>query len=210
MNVIEPAADSIDPAASPVKKACTKCGVEKALEEFYFEKRRKDGRSCWCKQCIGISQREFRRSPEYKKKHRAYMQRPERKKWWRAYRRRPEYKAWQRARHKQRAASDPQYRLARSLRGRLSLALKGQLKVARTLELLGCTLEDLQKHLESQFKDGMTWENYGEWHIDHIKPCASFDLTDPAQQRLCAHYTNLQPLWAAENISKGAKHPSKS
>jgi hypothetical protein len=52
----------------------------------------------------------------------------------------------------------------------------------------------------------MTWENYGPvWHVDHIRPCASFDLTDPAQQRECFHFSNLQPLFAAENLAKGDK-----
>jgi hypothetical protein len=67
-------------------------------------------------------------------------------------------------------------------------------------------VEQLRQHLEAQFTDGMSWDNYGRdgWHIDHIRPCASFDLTDPEQQRQCFHYTNLQPLWAADNIRKGA------
>lgn len=60
-------------------------------------------------------------------------------------------------------------------------------------------------HLESQFEPGMTWENRRKWHIDHIIPCAAFDLTDTEQQRACFHYTNLRPLWASENISKGTK-----
>ena len=61
-------------------------------------------------------------------------------------------------------------------------------------------------HLEAQFKPGMTWDNYGlkGWHVDHIRPCASFDLRDPEQQRRCFHYTNLQPLWAEENLKKGS------
>jgi hypothetical protein len=61
--------------------------------------------------------------------------------------------------------------------------------------------------LQSKFKEVITWENHGKYagHIDHIIPCASFDLTDPEQQKKCFHYTNLQPLWAHENLSKGAK-----
>ena len=66
---------------------------------------------------------------------------------------------------------------------------------------------DLKLHLENQFVDGMNWNNYGKngWHIDHIKPCASFDLTDPKQQKICFHYTNLQPLWAIDNLIKHSK-----
>jgi len=72
------------------------------------------------------------------------------------------------------------------------------------MELIGCSAEELVAHLEAQFTEGMTWENYGEWHVDHVRPCASFDLTDPAQQRQCFHHTNLQPLWAEENLTKGS------
>ena len=63
-------------------------------------------------------------------------------------------------------------------------------------------MAELKAYLELQFTDGMTWENRGNWHIDHIRPCASFDLTDPEQQKQCFHYTNLQPLWAADNLAK--------
>ena len=66
---------------------------------------------------------------------------------------------------------------------------------------------ELVTYIEKLFVDGMSWDNYGPtgWHIDHIKPCASFDLTNQDEQRQCFHYTNLQPLWAADNIRKGAK-----
>lgn len=72
---------------------------------------------------------------------------------------------------------------------------------------MGCSTETLKLHLEKQFKPGMTWGNHGVkgWHIDHIKPCASFDLTKPDDQLKCFHYTNLQPLWWHENLSKGDK-----
>ena len=75
------------------------------------------------------------------------------------------------------------------------------------MELLGVSMNEVRAYLELQFKSGMTWENYGYkgWHIDHIIPCASFDLTDPEQQRRCFHYTNLQPLWWHENLAKGDK-----
>ena len=71
----------------------------------------------------------------------------------------------------------------------------------------------LKQYLEKQFTKGMSWDNYGNpngdhtscWHIDHIKPCASFDLTQEDQQKECFHYTNLQPLWAIDNLKKGGK-----
>jgi len=103
--------------------------------------------------------------------------------------------------------TNPNYKLAKNLRSRLTTALKhGRgAKSASTLQLLGCTVDELKVKLESRFHPGMTWDNYGEWHVDHIKPCASFDLSDPAQQQLCFHWTNLQPLWALENLQKSDK-----
>ena len=67
---------------------------------------------------------------------------------------------------------------------------------------MGCSIEFLKEYLEKQFKSGMNWDNYGEWHVDHIIPCVSFDLSDPEQQKKCFYYTNLQPLWAIENLEK--------
>ncbi len=76
-------------------------------------------------------------------------------------------------------------------------------KSAPTARLIGCSIQELCQHLESQFRQGMTWENYGPiWHVDHIKPCAAFDLTKPEEQTACFHYTNLQPLFAEENLTK--------
>lgn len=99
--------------------------------------------------------------------------------------------------------------VANNLRCRLNNALKAKKKdKLHNLNFLnGCSIEELCSHLESLFQEGMTWENWSRdgWHIDHIRPCASFDLTDSAQQRECFHYTNLQPLWAADNIRKSDK-----
>ncbi len=83
---------------------------------------------------------------------------------------------------------------------------RGQ-KVGSAVRDLGCSVDKLKKHLESRFRFGMTWENYGMWHIDHIRPLASFDLTDRVQFLQACHYTNLQPLWAPENLGKGARVP---
>jgi hypothetical protein len=74
-------------------------------------------------------------------------------------------------------------------------------------DLLGAPIEFVRLHIESQFLPGMSWKNHGKhgWHIDHIKPISSFDLTDPEQVKKAGHYTNLAPLWAYDNWSKGAK-----
>lgn len=106
---------------------------------------------------------------------------------------------------KQYRATTPLWKVKHNVRTRLR-----ELIANRSLhfsELTGCTGQELVAHLEAQFIAGMSWDNYGidGWHIDHIRPCASFDLTDPEQQRQCFHYTNLQPLWAADNLAKSDK-----
>lgn len=106
---------------------------------------------------------------------------------------------------KLRLKNNPNIRLIHNLRVRLYEVLKGKIKTSSTLNLLGCSVDELWIYLESQFQPGMTRENYGTWHIDHIKPCSSFDFTDPDQQKKCFHYTNLQPLWAEDNIKKSNK-----
>ena len=110
-----------------------------------------------------------------------------------------------------RRKTDPTFRLEANLRSRTNGAIKNNSKSKSTIELLGCTVEHARKHLESQFTDGMNWETYGfyGWHIDHIIPCASFDLSIPEQQRQCFHFTNLQPLWAKDNLSKNDKLPDQ-
>jgi len=95
------------------------------------------------------------------------------------------------------------------LRMRISCAVKSQgtYKADKTMNLIGCTINDLKNYLEEQFMEGMTWDNYGlyGWHIDHIIPCVSFDFTKEEEQKKCFHYTNLQPLWARENLRKSGK-----
>jgi len=109
------------------------------------------------------------------------------------------------ANKRRRTMHDTNFRLVNNLRRRIGNALNGRSKAAPTLELLGCTVDQCHAHLEKQFVDGMSWSNREEWHIDHIRPIASFRLEDPDQQRICFHYTNLQPLWARDNLVKGAK-----
>lgn len=119
----------------------------------------------------------------------------------------PKFVAKRNAYIRNKEQTDPHFKLKRRLSCRVKNALilhKGK-KADKTTKLIGCSIPDLVEHLEKQFQPGMTWDNYGEWHIDHKKPCASFDLTRPEEQFKCFHFSNLQPLWASDNLSKGAK-----
>lgn len=115
-----------------------------------------------------------------------------------------------RAYEKRRRETDDNLRVKCNLRTRLYAALKGAgtKRSASTMVMVGCTLEFLKGYLEARFKDGMMWKNYGQWHVDHIIPCAEFDLRDPVQQITCFNYKNLQPLWGPDNIKKGSKRPA--
>lgn len=107
---------------------------------------------------------------------------------------------------RERRQNDLDYNLKQLLRGRLYKAIKAQntSKNNSVIDLIGCSIEDFKKHIESQFHNGMCWENHSVhgWHLDHILPCAYFDLTDPEEQKKCFHYSNFQPLWWIDNLNK--------
>lgn len=112
------------------------------------------------------------------------------------------HRNWKAARSK----TDPQYKLklniSRRIRYELHTLNKGR-KISRTVEYIGCSIEDLKTHIEEQFAPQMTWENYGSvWHIDHRIPCAAWDLTNETESRYCWNYRNLQPMFAIENMQK--------
>jgi len=105
--------------------------------------------------------------------------------------------------HKKLRMLFPKYKVIDALRNRLWYALKGITKSLPTMMLIGCEIDYLMYHLQCRFTKGMSWDNYGDWHVDHIKPCSRFDLRKTSEQRKCFHYTNLQPLWAEDNRKKG-------
>lgn len=104
--------------------------------------------------------------------------------------------------------TDPKFKLIRNIRTRIykSLARQKTEKFQKSINYLGCNLNELQQHLEMQFKPGMSWDNKDLWHIDHIIPLSHFDFTNQDDIYWAFHYTNLQPLWAEENLSKGNRY----
>lgn len=212
-------------------KVCLQCGIEKSISEFHKQKHGKFGVRSICKKCrqrlskdtlknrellkIGLKQCSFCKQIKHllnfdfrkdtktyrgeckecrKNKKRLYFQKNKK-----VYRRYLDYLKHYRLNNKEKIKIlSHNY----NKKNRVYDVLKG-----RTKNLLGCSIKFLKKHLESQFKLGMSWDNYGlyGWHVDHIRPCASFDLSKPEEQRKCFHYTNLQPLWAEENNRKRAK-----
>jgi hypothetical protein len=135
---------------------------------------------------------------EYKEKNPEYTKKQKQKsKQWLA--KHPDYmNNWMKNKYK----TDPNHKIKVVLQASLSTHLHS--KKENTIWYLGCTIEEFKKHLESQFIEGMNWENHGQfgWHIDHIKPINTFDLTDDKQLIECWHYTNLRPLWWEENLGR--------
>ena|SRR3990167_159176 len=95
-------------------------------------------------------------------------------------------------------------RLRHRLSTRMYIAVKDGQKSGKTLEDLGCSIPHFKLYIENQFENGMSWDNYGEWHLDHVMPLAKFDLTNRTQFLEAANWLNYQPLWASKNLSKGA------
>ena len=104
-----------------------------------------------------------------------------------------------------RRATDIGFRLAGNLRGRLTKAIRRNQKIGSAVNDLGCSMEAFKSYISSKFQPEMSWENYGEWHLDHIKPLSSFNLEDRIQFLIACHYTNYQPLWKIDNIRKSNK-----
>jgi hypothetical protein len=177
-------------------KTCTKCRTLKPIGDFYPARGYADGHYTWCKSC----QSEVSAAWHAKNKAKESL----RSKRWSEQnieRRREIRRNWQR---KHRAERTAEQRIHDNIRAKICEQLKGTKNRRTTFVLLGYNPRDLMVHLQSQFKDGMSWDNYGKWHIDHIKPRSHFSIssTEDAAFRECWALTNLQPLWASENCSK--------
>ena len=162
---------------------CTLCGESKSLEHFY---ERKKGTGLYRSQCKPCYMKEGIRTLD-KEKARARD-----RKW---HRETQPYK------------TNLTYKLRLILRTRLNIAIKKNVKRGSAVRDLGCSIKELKLHLESQFENGMAWNNWAVdgWHIDHVIPLSAFDLTDSEQVKKACHYTNLRPLWALDNYRKGRR-----
>lgn len=205
-------------------RQCKTCLQEKALDDFYKSKegavKSRQCKACTCARTRKYASERKEKYAEYGRNHR--KQNPEAaykasKKWNEANREKrnkimrnyrannSEYHlAWSRDYLKKRL-EDPSFRAVDRARTRLKFIMRGRHKHKASRKLLGCSPAQLRAHLESLWLPGMSWDNYGlyGWHIDHKIPCSAFDLTQPAQVEQCFHYTNLQPLWAEDNLRKG-------
>lgn len=101
--------------------------------------------------------------------------------------------------------SDPLFKLATNLRKRMSKMITRNQKSGSAVKDLGCSIDEFKQYIESLFQPGMTWDNYGEWHLDHIFPLSKFDLSVSSEFKKACHYSNLQPLWAQDNLKKSNK-----
>lgn len=173
-------------------KICSKCGIEKPVSEFHKASKTKDGYYQQCILCRNI----------YFKNHKGEKAKYD-KKWRRQNAKRllEKKKIYQ----KNRKLIDKKYHIFSNYRNRINMSLINGTKGFKTMFLIGCEIDYLMYHLQQQFKSGMSWDNYGRggWEVDHIIPCASFDLSKSEEQIKCFNYKNLQPLWAEENIKKG-------
>ena len=185
-------------------KACYLKNKEEKREynkEYRSKTKNKEHKKAWSSEYYLKNKERFK---EYKLKHKEHV-----KKYMKEYhigyslKNKERIQKYRNRYEMERKKTDPNFKLRITLRQRIQKALKGLNKSNRTRELLGCTIDELWTHLESKFTDGMTRENHGKWHVDHIKACSKFDLTDPKQQQICFHWSNLQPLWALDNIRKG-------
>lgn len=190
-------------------KTCSKCEVSKprSLEFFPSDARKRDGLRAECRECFSAPRREryWRMREQILAQNAA----------WRAAN--PNYdpravkpyiaedRAAVIARDKATERANPARAAMERMRKRLQRLAKGSGN--RTIEFLGCSVDHFRQHLEAQFLPGMSWDNRPDWHIDHIRPLSSFDLSDPEQFKAVSHYTNLQPLWAIDNLRKGASMP---
>jgi hypothetical protein len=184
-------------------KHCKRCNTTQSRNNFHNSKYKPNGKCSHCKKCSSEKNKEYRKINIEKRKE-YYKHNRER-----IIRQTKKYKVDNKELinkyYREKIKTDPLFKLKCNLRNRTTMAFKrkGYSKNTKTQEMLGVDWKIAKQHIERQFTKGMNWNNYGNWHIDHIIPLASAKTPERLKQ-LC-HYTNLQPLWAEENLSKNDK-----
>lgn len=205
------------------KKKCSVCSKNLPLESFQFLNKNNPNsihkigtRRARCKNCFNIYRKnKWRKNEKNKLKEKNYREdnkykQSKRIKLWKKQNK-ERVKKTNSSRSKIRRLTDKSFKIRSNLSRRINHALTNHFKDKKikknikTLDLLGCSVEKLIKHLEKKFHKGMDWKNYGKWEIDHIIPCAKFNLEHLDQQKICFNYKNLQPLWKIDNIKKSDK-----
>lgn len=170
-------------------KVCSKCKIEKEFIEFSKGNLLKSGYNAWCKKCYKYHNIDYKR--EYNKKYRLENK--------------DSINKTNNKYRKSRRSTNPLYKLKCNTSNliRMSIKNQGYSKTSKTSQILGCSFEDFKIHLEQQFTEGMTWNNHGEWELDHIYP-VSLAIDEQHIIKL-NHYTNFQPLWWEDNNKKNNK-----
>jgi hypothetical protein len=215
------------------QKRCSRCSIDKPLTSEFFHKKL-DKFNSHCKECRKQSSKRFydKNKTSLNKKTRDYYQKNassliEYSKIYRA-KNKEKLQIYEQRRYKAKSEKfrvlgrqNGATKILHNIRVCISRCIKDKQKSSTTIQYLGCSLEDFKKYLESKFHKDMSWSNYGRpnnrnsdgWHIDHIKPLSAFNFQDINNQedleiklKKAWHYTNLQPLWGLDNISKGSKY----
>ena len=202
------------------EKLCSKCNKWKTLSEYHKDKTKTSGVRSDCRACcMPVKNSYYWKNKKWLNKiiWEREKNNPELRQ--RGLERRKKYTDSEKGKAKREEWKDKnkdkivKYGKPKSEGHKLLISLRKQLnklirrkKTSSTLIYLGCTPKELKEHIEAQFKEGMSWENYGRngWHIDHIRPCASFNLNIEEDIYKCFNFKNLQPLWESENCSKGS------
>lgn len=190
------------------KKYCWYCDKNLNTSLYHRSKSSSDGFQGMCKDCHKSYRKNWlsKNKIQYEEKCKEWATKNKQKKYltqkeWRTNNR-EYFREHQRKYKALKRKNDPIFRITGNLRVRLRKTVKGINKSKKTMELLGCSIEEFKEHIKKKFKKGMTWNNYGKRELDHIKPCCSFNLIDLEQQKICFHYTNIQPLWKKEHREK--------
>jgi hypothetical protein len=185
-----------------MEKECLCCNVIKPLESFSNKKNGLYGKNCYCRECV--KEKDAKRwqnmSEDQKEKRREYQ-----RELYKSGRRNIKYNKEYERNKKRKQREKIENKIKDNLRERIRQFInkRGYNKYSSTYTMIGCSPVFLREYLELKFVDGMSWDNYGEWHIDHIIPLSSA-TNEESMMKLC-HYTNLQPLWAIDNIKKGKR-----